>query len=550
MTSPYRALTGSISASELRSGDRVALFILFIAIGYFVHEAAGLIDAPGLQYDEVLFVNAATGEATNGLFVAKRILGIPVMLMGYVGALKAYLYYPVFRLFGVSAATVRWPVIVVSGLTLCVAYAVARFSFGRVVSALLVLVIAVDPAFIYLTTLDYGPVALMLILKLSALLFALLTVRTGSPRYLWGMTIACALGLFDKLNFIWFLLALAIVGGLLFRGELAAAFRRDRIGFLLPLGFLAVFTGVTTVALIIPLLVASQATESGGGLLERFHYVLGLYARTMNGQEFYRLVTKSSLSARSLTNVVAGFGFLALGGTTLRAVKRAGGVTRLPLQRRILACHLLLFLLIGVQILITQKAWGPHHVMMLYPFQHFVVFGAASSLAGPAGAVAVAGALTVCGLNVGAAYARGFRPTAEFEAQWSPVVNDLVAYLNQSSADRIVSVDWGTHNQIFALGTPRTRAVSRDLWPEFRALADREHQERLYLRDFQKRHVVAVLFGPRWDIMPTVRENFTAWARTFGLAPVLERVFKSPAGTVIFEVYSVDGTHDASGAVR
>ena len=109
MTSPYRALTGSISASELRSGDRVALFILFIAIGYFVHEAAGLIDAPGLQYDEVLFVNAATGEATNGLFVAKRILGIPVMLMGYVGALKAYLYYPVFRLFGVSAATVRWP---------------------------------------------------------------------------------------------------------------------------------------------------------------------------------------------------------------------------------------------------------------------------------------------------------------------------------------------------------------------------------------------------------------------------------------------------------
>jgi hypothetical protein len=81
-------------------------------------------------------------------------------------------------------------------------------------------------------------------------------------------------------------------------------------------------------------------------------------------------------------------------------------------------------------------------------------------------------------------------------------------------------------------------------------LADREHQERLYLRDFQKRHVVAVLFGPRWDIMPTVRENFTAWARTFGLAPVLERVFKSPAGTVIFEVYSVDGTHDASGAVR
>jgi hypothetical protein len=50
--------------------------------------------------------------------------------------------------------------------------------------------------------------------------------------------------------------------------------------------------------------------------------------------------------------------------------------------------------------------------------------------------------------------------------------------------------------------------------------------------------------------MPTVRENFITWARSFGLAPVLERVFKSPAGTVIFEVYSVNGTPDAPGAVR
>jgi hypothetical protein len=34
-------------------------------------------DVPGLQYNEVLFVNAATGEPTNGLFVAKRIFGVP-----------------------------------------------------------------------------------------------------------------------------------------------------------------------------------------------------------------------------------------------------------------------------------------------------------------------------------------------------------------------------------------------------------------------------------------------------------------------------------------
>jgi hypothetical protein len=537
MAALRRALTAPASAT-----------ILIVSIGYFLYAASRLIAAPGLQYDEVLFVNAATGEPTNGLFVAKRILGVPVMLMGYIGALKAYLYYPVFRVFGVSPATVRWPVIVISAATLGVAFALARCSFGRVVSALLVLVIAVDPVFISLTTLDYGPVALMLILKLSALLCAFLVVRTGSSGYLWGVCLACALGLFDKLNFVWFLVALAIAGGLLFRRELTMALRRNRVGFVLPLAVLAALTGLATVRLILPQLAASQAAQSGVSLTDRLHYVVGLYAGTMSGRELYHLVTKSTLSAPSAANLVALFGLLGLGATTLLAARRAGGVGRLSLRTRMLACHLLIFLVVGAQLVITKKAWGPHHVMMLYPFQLFVAFGAASSLAGPVGAAAVAGVLAASELHVGAAYARRFRPTEEFEAQWSPVFSELTAWLNEHCPDRIVSVDWGTHNQIFALGTPCTRAVSRDLWPQFRTLGDRAAQERIYHQEFENRRVLAVLFGPRWDIMPGVRDNFAGWAGSFGLVPELEQVFTSPAGVVIFEVYSVDGARPAGRA--
>ena len=103
--------------------------------------------------------------------------------------------------------------------------------------------------------------------------------------------------------------------------------------------------------------------------------------------------------------------------------------------------------------------------------------------------------LVASGLHVGAAYERGFRPTAEFEPQWSPVVYELVDYLNRHPAERIVSVDWGTHNQIWALGTPRTRAIARDRWPEFRTLGDVRHQELMYRRDFEGLHGLAILHG-------------------------------------------------------
>jgi 4-amino-4-deoxy-L-arabinose transferase-like glycosyltransferase len=108
------------------------------------------------------------------------------MLMTYMGALKAYLYYPVFKVFGVSPATIRWPVIILSLVTLGLIYGVARSSFARLTSVLLVLVVAVDPTFIYTTKIDVGPTTLMMLLKLAALFFALRTVTTGSPRHLGG----------------------------------------------------------------------------------------------------------------------------------------------------------------------------------------------------------------------------------------------------------------------------------------------------------------------------------------------------------------------------
>ena len=58
---------------------------------------------------------------------------------------------------------------------------------------------------------------------------------------------------------------------------------------------------------------------------------------------------------------------------------------------------------------------------------------------------------------------------------------------------------------------------------------------------------MAVLHGVGWDIMPTVRQNFLAWTEAFGIVPRLEKVFTSPAGTVVFEIYAVDGSAPSTG---
>ena len=69
------------------------------------------IASPGLQYDEVLFVNAATGEPTNSLFIAERIFGLPVMLMSEAFGIRPRLE----RAFRSPAGTVVFEVYAVDG---------------------------------------------------------------------------------------------------------------------------------------------------------------------------------------------------------------------------------------------------------------------------------------------------------------------------------------------------------------------------------------------------------------------------------------------------
>jgi hypothetical protein len=551
----------------------VPYLIVALSLLYFALMAGRQIAIPGLYYDEVLFVNAATGGVSDS-FIAKRIGGVPVMLMPYIGALKAYLYFPIFKIFGVSAATIRFPAIVISLISLFMAYFVARMTFNEFQSAMLVLMMAVDPVFIFMTKLDYGPIVLMVALKLLALMFFFKLITTLSIRYLFCLVLTCVLGLYDKLNFIWFVMALGFASIVLFGGEAKKLYKKHRFWFsLITLSFLVLVFWVST-AMILPQFVRTQ--QSDFSVLNRVAYISSLYLSTMNGREFYNWVTDFQLTFGTMTNYVTVISLfiITIAGFLMFCRKTCRGISFVD---RVVGCYVILFILIFVQIVLTRKAGGPHHIMMLYPFHHFLAVSVAVILlrvmnrdsgenqsriavavseslergrdwswararkAGFGAVVVIIGLLLGSEITVGMSYLGAFSKQT-LNPRWSPVIYELADYVNlREGVDAIVFIDWGIHNQVFALSGTKTKMKCFDLWPNFKGLDDPSLGTAIYDGFFSGRRVLALSHDPETEIMPRSRQHFLAFAEYFFGGSKLERVFSSVQGRPIFEAYYLDG---------
>ena len=537
------------------------LAIVAVAILWFIVTASRDIALPGLDYDELTFVNAATGGGST-MFVTHRVLGIPVMVMDYYGALKAYLYAPIFALFGASAATIRWPVILISAGSLGLIYALGRLSFGPFAAAILTVTAAVDPVFIWLTKVDFGPIVLMMVLKLGALYAFYRTLLARSAAPLWIVVACCVLGVFDKLNFIWFVIALGVAALTLFPRELAATYRRGRTAFVAPVAVLAATMTAAGVAVIAPLFVTTQRAVGGLGPLDRIRWVAARYAGTMDGRVLYAFVTGSTLERAGIVNWLTVAAVVVLLGLWLaRAWRRRalGGLRpfRLSLRERFVAAYAVMFLVIAAQIVVTKRAGGPHHQMMVYPFHLMLIVAAAAWLVGWASrssrqrdhrprlfaaravtALALV-ALVASELFVSRAYAAALTSENRVTIRWSPEIYALAEYLNAQRADRIVFADWGMQNQVYALGTDRTRSASRDLWLAFRRSATPENEAAILANDFRGHSVLVALHPRGEEMLPGAQDNFLAWARARGLTLRPVRTFADRSGRVTYEVFAV-----------
>ena len=169
---------------------------------------------PGLQQDETLFVNAATLRIP-GLNTFKAVHGIPLMIFPYTGALKSWLYDPLFAVFGNSPTVVRIPVVLLVSAGLLLIYPAVRDLVNRPVALLAVTALCFDNSVFWLTRDDVGPSAIEFALKGAVLFCAMRFARRPGVRWLLALLALFALGVFNKLNFIWIINAAVVVSVLI-----------------------------------------------------------------------------------------------------------------------------------------------------------------------------------------------------------------------------------------------------------------------------------------------------------------------------------------------
>jgi dolichyl-phosphate-mannose-protein mannosyltransferase len=487
------------------------------------------IDRPGVHYDEALFVNAAN-EQIGGHFITHRLLGVPVMLLPYIGALKSYIYFPLFSLFDVSALSIRLPSILIAGLGLVPLFLGIRRALGPWVGLICVAVLAFDNSLLWLTRDDVGPSSLEFALKCAAIYAAVGAIATKRMRYVVALLVVCAAGLFNKLNFVWYVNALAVL-------SLAYVFvNRQRLRalarpVLVWLGGLALLYGAVAAYSLY-----ADLGSSGGPALSlgtRLHSFGTQVPDVLDGTWFFSY----ALGPRSSSPVVAG-GLLFL--------FCVGIALSLSLNRRCdraVRPFWVATLLIAAQVLLTPKAGSGWHYLGLFPFfQVTAAYGlcrAASLVTERPGLRAAIPACAVLALLaydgwLYSGYARqlGREP---HNVAWSPAIYALNDFARRKDTT-FFSIDWGIHTQLLAFQA--VPGKYKEAAFELRASGDRS-SEQLADRLFSRPDSLYVLH--RRPIFRGVQERFRRISRTSGHPVTRVKTIFGPSGEPVFDLYRQSG---------
>ena len=528
-----------------RLPDWAALAAAFI----FISLAAYRIQLPGLYYDELAFVNAAQGGADN-TFIHMRLGSVPFLVFPYMGALKAWIYAPVFRFFGVSALTIRLPAILIGAVTLLIFFQTLRVKLGAVWATIVVWIMAVDPVNLFPSRLDWGPAVLTHFFQAAILALWFSYRENARPWKIVLICICAGLGFFDRFNFVWLLSAFAIGICLCYPDSLQN---------------LWVSTPRFTrwVAIILALLALGVMLYLILPLLVNVHHPTGAHTPNLQGKWLGLVYTLSGAAvARFIFENPAGIirfasywlivvdGFLALACLFLpmsNAVAREN-------RKNGLFCFLIGFL-IFVQIVITPQAGGPHHYAMIFPwplltfaflarslYDHFRTKKLSQVVALPL--VAAATCIFLVNIHNTMRYLSHFRSNPHYTAQWSPEIYSLSHYVNEHGfkAKSIICVDWGLHTQLHALAPKKLRRRIHDDWGTFQTLSqkDKESQTAALNQIFSEDKSLAVTFAPPKESFPDTRRNFLAALATrpeFKSRLVKEFWF---GGEKIYEMYEID----------
>lgn len=444
-----------------------ALAILFFLLGLpFVTQT-------GIQTDEAIFTSVLYEPFSPWFWISVFQKKIPLMVMSYMGTLKAALWAPLFQIFPPSPYSMRIPALFLAAATVWIFFFFTRRAANSRAALLATALLATDAAFLLSSVMDWGPVVLQHLLFLSGCTLLLAHAQAGGRWRLAGGFFLFGLGMWDKAVFIWTLSGMAVA--------VFALFPR-RLWTLVSLRSLAVAAGsfcLGALPLIIYNIRRPLGTFRGNTVfsVENVGAKLNLLPVCLNGSVFFgwfaeedwavtQRAPRPGLESASvwLSNLTGGpreslvwYGFLAA-ALLACLLLAAAALRRQPhIPWKTILLPVLFVAVTWPQMLFVHDAGGgAHHTLLMWPFPLFfmaVVFDAAASRLRRGGTALLAAAgVLLAGSNLLvvnhylAQMIRNGAPTV-----WSDAIYALSDALPRHRASQIVLTDWGMLDNLRAL---------------------------------------------------------------------------------------------------
>lgn len=435
-----------------------------IILTVFVCLASYKLDDVGLYYDEVLFVNAAIGAPAD-MFIHKKVFGIPVMLMPYIGALKAWIHYPIFDIFGVNVYSVRLPSIFIVAAALVLHFRFVQIFFGTTAAVIFLSLAVVDPSTVFHARFDWGPTALMMFFR-GLLLFAFASwYQTKSSKYLIIGLIACVLGIFDKLNFIWIVNSVIGAAIIIYGREILSEIKLRLEGRSRQLLIPGIIVLICIVVFAVFFLRNIGLDEIQFQNFQYFKFIIGT---TMSGEGVYSVITGNSPDGANLSLNILFWAFIVSFVPVIWLILK-------DKKRKEIIFLVLFCLLLLIQIFVTKQATGPHHTATLAPFWLvFIAVGLSQMLSVTSkrlfgSLVRIFAIVPICAIlytsiYVDLGYVRGL--SGVLKPNWSRESYELAQQIRELKPNKIITVDWGISTIVHGLNNGKIDVV--DAWPVFK----------------------------------------------------------------------------------
>lgn len=174
---------------------------------------------PGLNYDELFFIHAArnTMERCCAGNAQNIVDSITFYVLPYHGALKAWIYIPILKVFGASLYSLRTTMFIFTVLGLVTLAFFIRRAVSPLAALLAICLIAFNPSIILIARLDLGELALILFFISGILYFSHEAVTHGKVWAWIPVIFFLVCGGFHRINFFWFSVPFLLCLGIVFQ---------------------------------------------------------------------------------------------------------------------------------------------------------------------------------------------------------------------------------------------------------------------------------------------------------------------------------------------